>query len=61
MITPENRQLVRDFKAVGCGSCKATGEEHTWDAKADLVPTGRLCKACDGTGLANGQRTQETK
>ena len=55
MITAENRQMVREFKAVGCGSCKGTGEEHTWDAKADLVPTGRPCKTCDGTGLAADQ------
>lgn len=48
----ENRQLIQEFKVKGCGSCKGTGEEHTWDAKADLVGTGRICKVCDGTGIA---------
>ena len=48
----ETRQLIREFKVIGCGSCKGTGERHTWDAKADLVQTGEICQVCEGTGIA---------
>jgi hypothetical protein len=35
---------------IRCGACKATGVEHVWDDKGNLVPTGNRCPSCDGTG-----------
>jgi hypothetical protein len=46
-----NKALVRAWKAVGCGACKATGIEHKWDASGSLVPTENLCAACNGTAI----------
>jgi hypothetical protein len=46
-----NKALIRAWKAVGCGSCKATGFECKWDASGNLVPTDKICGMCNGTAI----------
>mgnify|MGYP001567896520 FL=1 len=48
----EIMKLVLGAVIVRCGSCKATGIEHKWNDKGDLLPTGNRCPSCGGTGAA---------
>lgn len=51
----QNQKAVREFRVVGCGSCKGTGLRHSWNSQGELVPTGEICPRCHGSALAGGK------
>jgi DnaJ-class molecular chaperone len=51
-FTETKKEQVRMTAKVMCGSCKATGLLHEWNAEALLAPVSppRACPSCNGTG-----------